>query len=65
MKVIVAVKPGVDATAVSEKLKTAGMTVTSVMPLSGVIAGEVDDINKIKTVDGVLAVEPEQTCHTS
>lgn len=50
---------------VANALRSAGMTVTNVMPTTGVITGEVSKANlsSLTSVPGVDAVEPDQEMH--
>lgn len=51
--------------AVATALRSAGMNVTNVMPTAGIITGDVQqaNMNALKTVPGVVAVEPDQEMH--
>ncbi|WP_207481921.1 hypothetical protein [Arenibaculum pallidiluteum] len=48
---------------VARNLKSAGMTVAEVFPLSRVIAGEVatENLGKVRAVEGIASVEEETT----
>lgn len=61
--IIVAVREDAlsDITQVADDLKAHGMTVSQVMPLTGMIVGSSDEkkIPELKKVEGVLGVEEE------
>ena len=51
--------------AVANALQSAGMQVATVMPTTGVITGEVslDQMQVLKSISGVVDVEPDQEMH--
>lgn len=64
IKVIVNVKDGYKASEVAKGLVQAGMTVTQILPTSGVISGTANSLDALKKVPGVHAAEKSLDCHT-
>lgn len=61
---VITLKPNVQSDVVVEALKTNGLVVNQVLTEVGIVTGTCDNPDALKTVAGVLAVEPEYICHT-
>ncbi len=51
---------------VANALRAAGMSVSNVLPIGGVITGEIakEKRNQLSSITGVTAVEPDEEMHT-